>query len=211
MNRVDSTVKQQRDYLRSHDAFVDTRLEAEQDARLLLDSKVGRFRLTDAETFLDACNTERLVRHPSIFDMSDRPMRTRFGPAFIRRNRQQMLSNLPAFNQSLRRLWQSSVGQMDPALERFWTAPRPKGASRGLPTMIAYLREPETNVIWLPHLAKGANLLAREHLSLTPCLRHYSEYRSLVNRELRARYQLKPQELDYVLFCLGGIADDEEP
>jgi len=211
MTRVDAMIRRQRDYLRSHREFVNTRAQAEESARRLLNAKAGGFAVKDAEAFLDACNTERLVRHPSIFDMSDGPRLTRFGPAFVRRNRQQMLSDLSTFNRWLLRLWEAPAGQIDSALDQFWMAREIKGASRGLPTMIAYLRDPDANMVWLPYLTKGVIFLEKENLSLAPRLRHYSAYRSLVNRAVRARYQLKPQELDYVLFCTAGMANDEEP
>ena len=192
----------------SRTEFMNARRDAEEKARCLLRRKAGAFTREDLVTFLDHCNTERVPRDGHCGEFPEQDQKHRFVHSFVGQNRNLMVGALDACNQRIAYLWQPAGDAMY-ALDRFWEEPQVKGAGTGLPTMLMYLREPETFSVWLPFLAKALGILtgrefpiSRRHRSVD----NYRRYNDAVNECLRRPFRLEPQEIDYILSKIGKKA-----
>lgn len=182
--------------------FLESRINAEFQAKQLLDDKAGEFEAEDLNCFLNYCNTEMVPPSLNSNILRNRGTFTRFQRSFVGQNRKLMLIALTACNYWLKRLWNF---ENDPLIEidAFWKASGNKvvkGAGVGLPTMVLYLKEPERFNIWIPFLAKALSKLSGCHFQSNRTRQNYELYNTIVNDDLRHAFKLAPQEIDYILW-----------
>ena len=121
--------------------FLQSRILAENSARVLLDNKAGRFTVYDLELFLNHCNTERIPLKSEPTKIRENETLKRFGVAFIGQNRRLMVNALRECNYWIGSLWKTNDDPFN-ILSQFWKLNEVPGADIGLPTMILYLKNP---------------------------------------------------------------------
>lgn len=184
-----------------HD-FLFARSRAEAAARNMLDEKAGWFTANDFQLFFQHCNTERVPPHRHTLELNDHETHTRLRPAFMGNNQKRMLESSDKLNQWTRDLWKNK----DPSLkifEQFWSHSNVKGAGISFPSMIMYLKNPDHYAIWLPFLTDALSKFANQRVPKRGSLENYFDFNSAVDRNLRKPFDLQPQEIDYILFCIG--------
>jgi hypothetical protein len=196
------TIEEIRTNVTQREAFLVSRINAETQAKQLLDDKAGDFEPEDLSLFLDLCNTEIVPPSPNLYILRNQRTRTRFQRSFVGRNRKLMLGALTACNYWLERLWNS---ENDPLIEidAFWKASGNrvvKGAGSGLPTVVLYLREPKSFNVWIPSLVTALNKLTGRDLQSSRTRQNYELYNEIVNNDFRRAFKLAPQEIDYILW-----------
>jgi len=184
-------------------AFLQARVDAEEEAHRLLDERAGRFTKDEFHRFLDLCNTELVPPSASSNTLRESKTRTRFQQSFIGANRSLMLEKLGACNDLIGRVWHAKGKEKElEILDSFWQSTRVKGAGTGLPTMIIYLKHPKTYSVWLVSLNKPLSSIAGQPLANWRSVDSYLLYNRAVNDYLRRRFSVKPQEIDYILYRL---------
>lgn len=204
MQNLDSRIKEIQK-VSLNPIFLNARIDAEDRARELLNSRCGRFTEDEFKKFLYLCNTELVSKKPySCGDWRKNPTHTRFTSRFIGNNMKFVTDTLDECNSWITALWQSTTETLD-ILDRFWKKGRVKGAGTSFPTMIMYLKERDSYNVWLRPLAKAINTLMDidRKPDMTRNAANYQNFNSAVNEFLRRKYNLKPQEVDYVLFRLS--------
>ncbi len=200
MLNLDQRIAEIRRRVSHTDPFLQARIRAERSARQLLDARAGSFTTEDLARFLDLCNTELVP--PNVSDeFRASETRTRFQPAFIGRNRRLMLQTMEECNKWIALLWKDRTDELG-TLDSFWRSSRIKGAGIGLPTMILYLKHPETYSVWLGFLSEALSSIAEQELPSSRTVRSYLRYNQAVDTYLRGRFHLRPQEIDYLLYRL---------
>ena len=111
---------------------------------------------------------------------------------------------LDKYNSWITALWQSTTETLD-ILDRFWKEGQVEGAGTSFPTMIMYLKNRDRYNVWLDPLAKAINTLMDidRKPDMTRNAANYQTFNNAVNRLLRSKYNLKPQEVDYILSFLS--------
>jgi hypothetical protein len=184
--------------------FLNTRIDAEDRARELLNSRSGYFTEDEFRKFLYLCNTEMVPQKPyTVADWPKNPTLTRFTAMFIGNN-MKSIDTLNECNKWIALLWQSAADELN-LLNLFWEKGEIQGAGTALPTMIMYLKDRETYNVWLPGLTKGLKKVipADMKIGMTRSLDEYRKFNTAVNEFLRHKYNLNPQEIDYILFRLS--------
>jgi hypothetical protein len=182
--------------------FLEARINAERDARQLLDARAGFFTTEDLTRFFDLCNTERVPPNTSD-ELRESETRTRFQLTFIGQNRCLMLRTIDECNKWIALLWKERTDELG-ALDLFWRSSRIKGAGTGLPTMILYLKHPGTYSIWLGFLSEALSAIAGQELPTSRTVPDYLRYNQAVDTYLRKRFPVQPQEIDYILYRLSA-------
>ena len=185
-------------------AFLNTRWQAESEARNLLNQKAGFFEVNDLITLLDLCNTEIVPPDQYSTVLRNKETRTRFQLSFIGQNRKLMIRSLESANEWIGILW-NSIGDPYKQLANFWNINEVPGAGIGLPTMILYLKDPDEFNVWLGFLNDGFNQFSGSNLSSIRNASNYHVYNNRVNKELRQRFDLAPQETDYILYRIKAL------
>jgi hypothetical protein len=184
--------------------FLNTRIDAEDRAREMLNSRCGYFTEDEFKKFLYLCNTEMVPKRPyQIIDWRKNPTLTRFSAMFIGNN-MKFIDTLNESNKWIALLWQSAADMLN-VLNEFWEKGQIEGAGTSFPTVIMYLKDREIYNVWLPGLTKGLNraIPIDRKVKMTKRLENYQKFNSAVNEFLRHKYHLKPQEVDYILFRLS--------
>ncbi len=181
--------------------FLQTRIDAENEARRLLDARTGSFTREELEGFLDLCNTE-LVPPKDSDVLRDQPTRTRFQLSFIGENRMLMLERPDECNRWISAIWKQKDDQLS-ILDTLWRSGGLKGAGTGFPTMLFYLKRPERYSVWLPGLSEALSSAWDQVLGNRRTALNYSSYNAAVARCLRIPFGVEPQEIDYILYCLA--------
>lgn len=199
-----SLIRKIRNDVSTKPEFLFARKSAENKARILLKNKAGYFSESDLAHFLNLCNTELVPPDQYSIKLRDRETITRFQLSFIGQNRKLMTECLDSTNEWIKRLWEQTDDYS--SLARFWSENQVHGAGMGLPTMILYLKDPSRFNVWLPFLNKGISIFTGQKISSKRNADNYIKFNETVNRELRMPFNLKPQEIDYILFRINAEA-----
>lgn len=177
------------------------RMEAEERARTLINTKLGQFTEPDVR---------QLLQELGVDWYNGRPSHGRFGLAYATPQANELIKNLPAFNDLLTQLWQTDDSGLDDVLDRFWQDLPVAGAGVAFPSGILYLKNPEKYNIWLPILSRGLEAI----LSFSPgkwrVAASYRQYNQAASA-IRDRHHLQPQAVDLILSLAGkdkGAGDD---
>lgn len=197
---LDRRIGEIRQRVSSTGPFLQARVNAERNARQLLDARAGFFTTEDLAHFLDLCNTELVPPHVSD-EFRAAETRTRFQLAFIGQNRCLMLRTIQECNKWIALLWKARADELG-TLDSFWRSSRIKGAGTGLPTMILYLKHPETYSVWLSFLSEALSSIAGQELPTSRTVPDYLRYNQAVDTYVRKRFPIQPQEIDYILYRL---------
>ena len=181
--------------------FLTARVQGEQKARDLLNSRLGQFNNDDLEQFLDHCNNEHVPLNVYTKQFRDIASSTRFQRSFVGNNRVLMVEYLREFNEWIPILWKSD--NVTDLLDKLMRRKTIKGAGSSLPTMIMYLKCPEAYSIWFRSLSISMGAYDNETYKTYYCVNNYYKYNNAVNESLRATFNLKPQEIDYILYRIG--------
>lgn len=178
---------------------VDARRRAEEQARRMIDARLGSFTPEDIHALLRHVNTD-LYEGRERYD--------RFMPALYGSLANKIDDDPGAFNRWLSELWHAEDAMLDEVLDRFWKLEEIRGAGISLPTMILYLRDPEQYAIWLPVMEEGLRVVT----NFTPGRRRTAAGYRIYNeaaQNFRRRYDLPPQTLDVVLWRIAKDAGAE--
>lgn len=171
MPNVDQRIGEIRQTVSRTGPFLQARINAERSARQLLDARAGSFTTEDLCRFLDLCNTELVP--PKVSDeFRAVETRTRFQLAFVGQNRCLMLRTLDECNRWIALLWKDRNDELG-TLDSFWRSSRIKGASTGLPTMLLYLKHPETYSVWLGFLSEALSSIMGQQLPTARTVHSY--------------------------------------
>ncbi|MCX5805827.1 MAG: hypothetical protein NT010_07145 [Proteobacteria bacterium] len=203
-------IKCQHEHVSTKPEFIYARCNAEQEARNMLDNRVGRFTQDDFISFFQYCNTERVPLNNKTTELKGHATYRRFNPAFMGNNRKLLLSSIEELNLRTERLWKSN-GALPEALSRFWSHPQVKGAGIGFPSMIVYLKDQEKYNVWLPSLAKALGYFkdGDKFSTTSRNIENYLKFNNAINDDLRRPFGLKPQEVDYLLYFIGKSFSDD--
>ena len=113
-----------------------------------------------------------------------------------------MVNALRECNYWIGSLWKTNDDPFN-ILSQFWKLNEVPGAGMGLPTMILYLKNPAVYNVWLPFLNTALSHFTGQILSSQRNAENYFTYNSILNKELREPFDLKPQEIDYILFRIS--------
>jgi hypothetical protein len=184
-------------------AFLNVRSQAEQKARNLLNEKAGRFSDDDLTVFFNLCNTEIVPPNPYSTVFRKNITITRFQLSFIGQNRSLMKSRLTKCNFWIHKIWDSRDDDLS-ALSEFWRKIEIPGAGIGLPTMLLYLKNPDTYNVWLPFLNDAIISLNGKEIATERKVKNYLQFNDSVNTTLRDSFGLLPQEIDYILYWINA-------
>ena len=171
--------------------FVSARVEAEEEARQLLNDHVGRFTPELASRLGRTLNRHYWgtgVRHNRFLPGLSEPLLT------------QMVSDIEHFNQVVYDLWRAELGEAVAMADRVFTdRSYLPGSGRSFPSVLLYLRDNERFAIWFQSIDRGLSLVSEyEGHRRSEGLSAYEDYCSHV-ATLRETYGLEPQEIDAVL------------
>lgn len=198
-------IRKIREEISTKPEFILARETAERSGNTLLEQKAGFFNTSDLAHFLNLCNTEIVPLDRNTIKLTDKETLTRFQLSFIGQNRKLMINSLESFNIWIKRLWTEKVDKYN-VLSQLWTENLLPGAGVGLPTMILYLKDPDHFNVWLPFLNNAISVLANQKISLARKAENYYKFNDIVNKNLRLPFNLKPQEIDYILFRINAEA-----
>ena len=174
------------------------RREGEEQARKLLESKLGHLTESDLSQCLNHLNADW---------RNGRQSYDRFMPALYGHQITLMAKAMPALNRWVERLWTAEDAELDGLLDTFWSEQEVAGAGVSLPTAVLYLRDPEKYTIWLPVMSKGLRVAAGFQPGRWRTASGYRHYNAAAVG-FRERHGLEPQALDLILWKIAG---DEEP
>ncbi len=117
------------------------RREAEDKARRILDEHAGQMAADQVSEFLDLFNVD--------FDKG-KHYKTRFSPAFVGAMRLGLIAHLDEFNRWTQEIWRGTDEQAAAAVNTLLTDKKAlPSAGISYPTMLMYLRSPETRAVWM--------------------------------------------------------------
>jgi len=180
---------------------LEVRIEGEQKARQLIESRLGHFDEQELRSFAQDLNSDWYQNsyHPD-----------RFKPAFYGPQVNMLVQSLDAFNTWTEGLWNATDEQLDEILDELWSNNAVYGGGITFPTALLYLKKPEKYNIWLENTTKGLQIAA----SFTPGTMRTSAGYRLYNQamnDFRTHYHLPPQILDMILWQVASRGSDEEP
>ena len=165
------------------------RKEWEGRARDLLENNLGKMTISQWNDFFDLINKDF---------WKNEVKNTRFHQAFIGQNRNLLLSNLEELNFSIKEIWNDSSQNIENAIAELVS--NIKGCSLLLPTLILYLKAPDTNAIMGNSMVKVINSL--NNINLRYKATNYSRYKVEVLK-FKENFNLEAQELDLLLTLLN--------
>ncbi len=188
------------------DAGIETRREAEDKARMLLDAAAGK---------MDEPRLRELLKLFNADSHLGKRYQTRFSPAFVGATANGLAANLDRVNEWTERIWKEA----DPA--------RPLGellddrkllpsAGTSYPTMLLYLREAERFAVWLQSTDRGLQRLRPSYRpKRSPGAGSLADYRAFCDAAtgLMSDHGIPPELLDAVLAAAARaeIAAPEPP
>jgi MoxR-like ATPase len=179
------------------DTRLEVRRETEDQARKLLDESAGHMTEQQARDLFRMFNTD--------FGNGKR-VYSRLMPAFVGQTANGLLANFDAFNEWTARLWKESEEEAAAAADQL-LADRKLLPSAGTsyPTMLRYLRSPETSAVWLSITDRGLQRLTNYRPGKSPSSGGPAEYATFCDaaQQLIADYEIPPELLDYVLAAAG--------
>lgn len=179
--------------------FISVRKNAEDKARYLMKINLGHFDKNMLEYFLKLANTEFVTRYNKKYYKINETS-TRFQRAFKGANAKNIIEHLDFFNDWSVRIWKEPESSLEGLLDLFWETRFIPGAGTSLPTLLLYLRDPSQYNIWLPYTAQGLERLTGFVTGSVRSGANYLRYNNLVNEKVRKKYDLQPQEVDFILF-----------
>ena len=175
------------------DAFVSSRVSAEQEATQLLNERAGD---------LDREEAKRLGQLFNTHAKAGRVRQDRFSPAFTGATIQKVTEDLDRFNRVVADLWTAPIDEALDTLGRMFPDRSVlPGAGTSLPSMLLYLRDPDQFGVCINATMRGLSAAMN-------CPSFRAEARSEYERfcktlgEWRSRYAVAPQEADAVLTAL---------
>lgn len=187
------------------DERLEARRESEDQARRLLDEFAGEMNEDQARTLFSFFNADRLhgkVRHD------------RFSPAFVGQTANALVNDLPNFNSWTRRLWADSGEERNSAIaELLANRKLLPSAGTSYPSLLAYLREPETSAVWLQMTDRGLQRLCEYQPAKSPGNGGLDDYRAFCEaaNQLMAAHDIPPELLDAVLAEAGRVQESTAP
>lgn len=178
------------------------RMEAEDRARTLINTKLGQF--TESDVY-------ELYQELGMDWDNGKPSQNRFGLAFAKPHANDLVKNMSGFNDLLTQLWQSDDAGLDDVLDRFWRDLPVGGAGVAFPTGILYLKDPQKYNIWLPMLSHGLEAVSNFAPGKWRVAASYRQYNKAA-AAFRDRHQLTPQAVDLILTMAGkenGAPEDD--
>lgn len=174
--------------------FVD-RLAAEEEARKILEERLGSMTEEDIRRFLDRLCLSRVGKDGTEYG-------TRFGIALMGHSANQIVSDPEAFNTWVGLLWRSSPGEAIGHLEQMVKGKIVKGGGISLASSVLYLRDPERFGIGLGLMT---NNLREFGYDAPTKLRSADEYRRYLKglHAFREDFDVDPRHLDYVIWWIG--------
>jgi MoxR-like ATPase len=174
------------------EGFIPSRVAAEREAVALLDAHAGDMTREDAFVLGRLFN-----RH----EIAGQLRQDRFLPGFAGASMQKVTEDLERFNQVVGDLW---TAPDDAALSRLADRSQLPGAGASLPSMLLYLRDPETFAVCINATMYGLAAVRGERFRADS----RSAYESFcaASRDWRAQFGIAPQEADAVLTALWRAA-----
>lgn len=186
------------------DAGIETRREAEDEARALLDAHAGQ---------MDERQLRELLRLFNADSHRGKRYQTRFSPAFVGATANGLAANLDQVNEWTKRLWlgsdevaTESVGEL---LANRQLLPF---SGTSYPTMLLYLRSPEKFAVWLQPTDRGLQRLRQAYQpKRSPGAGELDDYLAFSSAatDLARDYEIPPELLDAVL-AAAARAEVEE-
>jgi|GEM_PF-592603 len=174
------------------------RLQGENEAKRLLEDKVGRFTEADIRDFFSALSADY---------WNEKQRNDRFRPAFLGSHAKQITKSRDEFNRWTQKLWQCAEYDIDQVLYAFWQENAVPGSGTSIPTAILYLRDPVKYAIWLPGLEYGLKtVLPSLKLKKRRTAEGYRVYNEAFGH-VRDHLSLTPQSMDVVLSLASREAD----
>lgn len=181
---------------------ISVRIEAETEARNLLNSKAGNFSDNDLMDFFGSMNKDY---------WKDKILHSRFGMAYTGYNVKRLVEQLELVNDWIARFWEASETETKNLLDKFYVQKPIKNAGTAFPSLILYLRNPDGFNLCFKKMEQGlSNLTDFSQSGYSGD--YYFNYNNKVN-EFKTKYGLQPQEIDIIL-CIdenGGAANQDCP
>jgi len=171
------------------EARIAHRREAEARARAFLEKHLGTMTPDEFREFLQIVNADL---------WAGKARTDRYSPAFSAVWVNDLLQSLDAINDWSRRLWQAPDSELPDVLSQFWAEKPIHGAGYSLPTLVLYLRSPESFAIRMGVLDRGIRFLFPKAVLPRDPARSYDLFNRLVQR-MRELYNLAPEAMDIVL------------
>lgn len=186
------------------DAGIETRREAEDKARTLLDAGAGEMSEQQLRALLKLFNADsHLGKH----------YQTRFSPAFVGATANGLAANLDRVNEWTKRLWHGSEpsAALGELLDDRKLLPN---SGTSYPTMLLYLRAAEKFSVWLQSTDKGLQRLRPGYQpERSPGAGSLADYRAFCDAatELMRDYEIPPELLDAVLAAASRAESPPPP
>ncbi len=193
-----------KEWIKDSPAFnsFETRREFEARARKMLDEKLGEMTSEDIREFLDLLVISRKD--------GDTLVKSRFGMALTGSLAQMIASDPEAFNKWVGLLWESDATNGLENFERFRKSGEVKGAGVSLPSLVLYLKDPETFGISIGIMIRALKELGYDVPKQTTTALEYQEYLSALHA-FRTSHDLEPVMMDYVLWGLMVELGSSDP
>lgn len=173
-----------------------TRARAMDQARALIEAKLGVFDETDLRRLLALFNADQV---------GGRSKSNRFAPAFGGSLANKLVNRLPELNRWTEQLWRARGDEaLARTLEEFWSANEVPGAGRSYPTMLVHVREPDRYPPLMGALASGFTRLTGVSVKGRTA-EAYLRYVQGV-RELQSRFEVPAHGVDVVLAVANRVA-----
>lgn len=169
------------------------RHEFEERARRMLHEKLGEMTSVDIREFLELLTIGRKD--------GDTVVKARFGMALTGSLAQMMAADPEAFNRWLELLWNSGPEDGPENFERFRRSGEVKGAGVSLPSIVLYLKDPETYGIAIGVMLRALKELGYDMPTKITTAQEYRRYLTALH-SFRKAHDLDPSMMDYVLWKL---------
>jgi MoxR-like ATPase len=179
------------------DERLEVRRETEDQARKLLGEFAGSMTEQQARELFRLFNTD--------FNKGKR-VYYRLTPAFVGQTANGLLEHLDAFNQWTARLWRGTEEESSAAVGELLSDRKLlPSAGTSYPTMLRYLRTPETSALWLSITDRGLQRLTSYAPTKSPSNGGLADYDGFCDaaRQLSEDYDIPPELLDFVLAAAG--------
>ena len=124
--------------------------DAAAKARIIIQENLGRLTeslLRDVLRHINTCRSD-----------SGKVAFSRFSPAFVGHNANKLVGALPQLNPLIERLWTAPPAELPAVIDDF-LADAPPGAGLGLPTVLLSLRSPDHHVVWTDGIERNVRKL----------------------------------------------------
>jgi MoxR-like ATPase len=185
------------------DDRLELRRETEDQSRKLLDEFAGKMTQDQVRTLFKLFNAD--------FDKGRR-YETRFSPAFVGQTANALVGNLDVFNSWTDRVWNGTEEAAAAAVGEVLADRKAlPSAGTSYPTMLMYLRSPETAAVWLRITDRGLQRLTNYKPTKNPGNGGPDDYAQFCEAAagLMTDYDVPPELLDFLL-AAAGRADESK-